>query len=92
MTGKAKQIQITQQMIDAVFSNENCLRKFTHPKRDKAICEMRLTGTIYTDIAKRFNTSQYYCIQCVRKAERLYRVFVEGETEKTLAERRDNER
>lgn len=72
-------VQITQQMIDAVFSNANLLRKFPHPKRDKEICEMRLTAAIYTDIAKRFNVSQYHCIKCVKKVERLYRVFVEGE-------------
>lgn len=71
--------QITQQMIDAVFSNEKFRRKFTHPRKDKAICEMRLTGAIYTDISKRFKMSHYYCIKIVRRVVRLYRVFIEGE-------------
>lgn len=73
-------IKITQEMIDAVFLHENCLRrKFADPKRDKAICEARLTGAIYSDIARQFKKSQYHCIQCVKKVERLYRVFIEGE-------------
>lgn len=79
MTGKAKQIRITQQMIDAVFSNDQCRRKFTHPYKDKSICEMRLTGAIYTDVGKEYGVSQYYCIQCVRKVARLYTMFIEGE-------------
>lgn len=74
-------VQITQEMIDSVFSAPNLRRKFTHPRKDKAICEMRLTGMIYTDIGKRYGKSQYYCIQIVRKVLRLYKLFVEGEVQ-----------
>ncbi len=71
--------RITQEMIDTVFSKKDLRNKFTHPRKDKAICEMRLSEMIYTDIAKRYKVSQFYVIQCVRRVARLYRVFVEGE-------------
>ena len=35
---------MTQAAIDAVFADERYRRKFTSPKRDKAICEERLAG------------------------------------------------
>lgn len=70
---------MTQEMIDSVFSNKTYRKKFTHPRRDKAICEMRLGGAKYADIGKRFKASESSCMQCVRKVVRIYRVFLEGE-------------
>ena len=72
-------VQITQEMIDSVFSNDELRRKFTHQRKDKAICEMRLKGELYADISKKHKMSKFYCSQCVRRVVRLYRVFIEGE-------------
>lgn len=71
-------VQITQHMIDSVFSAPNLRRKFTNPRKDKAICEMRLSGAIYTDIGKRYRKSQSYCLRVVRKAVLLYTVFIKA--------------
>jgi hypothetical protein len=71
-------VKITQEMIDAVFSDPKYRGRFTNPKKAKEVCEMRLAGAIYTDIAKRVEKSHYYCIQTVHKVERLYTVFIEG--------------
>lgn len=68
---------ITQEMIDAVFDDPKLRKKIKNPKKAKKVCEMRLTGAFYTDIGKKHKVSQYYCVQCVRKVDRLYVLFVE---------------
>ena len=37
---------MTQAAIDAVFADERYRRKFTSPKRDKAICEERMADNL----------------------------------------------
>jgi hypothetical protein len=69
----------TQEMIDAVFGDPIQVKKFSHPKKDKAICEMRLTGAYWHEIAKRYKVSETYCRLCVRKVDRIYKLFIEGE-------------
>ena len=78
MTGKAKQIQITQQMIDSVFSDPKFCKKFPNPRKAKSMCEMRLTGASYEDIGKRFKMSETTPLVYVNRVVRLYRVFIEG--------------
>ena len=70
--------QITQEMIDAVFSDPKLKKKFTRPRKAKAVCEARLAGNIYSDISKRYGVSNFFCTQSVYKVVRLYTVFVEG--------------
>lgn len=69
---------ITREMIDSVFSDQYLCKRFTNPRKDKAICEMRLSGAIYTDIGKRYRKSQTYCLRVVRKAVLLYTVFIKA--------------
>jgi hypothetical protein len=68
---------MTQAAIDAVFADERYRRKFTSPQRDKAICEERLAGEMWKVIAKKHKKSEYYCQEVVRRAKRLYEVFIE---------------
>ena len=70
--------QITQEMVDAVFSDPKLKKRFKQPRKAQSVCEARLAGDIYADIAKRFKVSNYFCIQSVYKVARLYTVFVEG--------------
>ena len=72
-------VEITQKMIDAVFADDEQRKKFENPKKAKAVCEMRLAGVIYKEIAKKSKMSEYFCMQSVRKVVRLYRIFIEGE-------------
>ena len=69
--------QITQEMIDAVFSDTKLLKRFPRPQMAKAVCEMRVAGETYADIATRCKASNYYCMQAVDKVVRLYTVFIE---------------
>lgn len=68
--------QVTQQMIDTVFSDQKFRKKFTHPRKDKSICQMRSNNAGYSEIAKRYRMSKFYCRQCVERVVRLYRVFI----------------
>ena len=67
---------MTQAAIAAVFADARYRRKFTSPKRDKAICEERLAGAMWKVIAKKHEKSEYYCQEVVRRAKRLYAVFI----------------
>ena len=69
-------MQVTQKMIDSVFSEPKFRKKFSHPLKDKHICEMRVNGAIYKDIAKRYRMSEYYCKQTVARVARIYTVFL----------------
>ena len=68
--------QVTQEMIESVFSNPKFRKKFIHPRKDKAICEMRLAGGLYADIAKKYGVSTFYCREVIRRAVRIYTVFM----------------
>ena len=68
--------KITPDMIDSVFSDPKLIKKFTHPRKDKHICEMRLAGAYFSDIAKRCRKSEYYCRQVIQRVVRLYQVFL----------------
>lgn len=68
---------MTQDAIDAVFADERYRSKFTSPRRDKAICEERMAGMMWKVIAKKHEKSEYYCREVVRRAKRLYEVFIE---------------
>lgn len=70
---------ITQEMIDAVFTDVKYRKKFPNPRKAKAMCEARLMGTTYENIGKRFNTSSTTPEVYVARVIRLYRVFIEGE-------------
>lgn len=67
---------MTQAAIDAVFADERYRRKFTSPRRDKAICEERLAGVMWKVIARKHKKSEYYCREVTRRAKRLYEVFI----------------
>ncbi|MBP3667421.1 MAG: hypothetical protein J6K29_10295 [Clostridia bacterium] len=67
---------MTQAAIDAVFADERYRRKFTSPRRDKAICEERMAGMMWKDIARKHKKSEYYCREVTRRAKRLYEVFI----------------
>ena len=67
---------MTQKMIDSVFADPKFRKKFSHPRKDKAICEMRLAGAYYADIAKRYGVSSFYCREVIRRVVRLYTVFM----------------
>lgn len=69
-------MELTQEMIDSVFADPKLLKKFSHPRKDKHICERRLAGELWHDIAKRCRMSEYYCRQVLRKVDRLYKVFI----------------
>ena len=81
--------EVKQEMIEAVFGNKKLRRRFTNPKRDKAICELRAQGVIYDEIAERFGVSQATCIRLARKVVLLYRVFIERE-EGVTGDNKDN--
>jgi hypothetical protein len=70
---------MTQAAIDAVFADERYRSKFTSPRRDKAICEERLAGEMWKVIAQKHKKSEYYCWEVVRRAQRLYEVFIRRE-------------
>jgi hypothetical protein len=67
---------MTQAAIDAVFADEQYRSKFTSPQLDKAICEERLAGVMWKVIAQKHERSEYYCQEVVRRAKRLYEVFI----------------
>lgn len=69
--------QITQEMIDAVFSDPKLCKKFPRPQIAKSVCDLRVAGVAYAEIAKRCKASNYYCMQTVDKVVRLFTVFVE---------------
>jgi Mor family transcriptional regulator len=77
MRGRVKEIKITQEMIDAVFSD--AISKFANPQKAKSVCEMHCTGVTYKEIAKKSKCSEFYIRDCVRKVLNIYRVFIEGE-------------
>ena len=68
--------QVTRQMVDSVFSDPKFRKKFIHLRKDKAICEMRLAGGTYADIAKRYRVSTFYCMEVIRRVARIYTVFL----------------
>ena len=67
---------MNQTAIDAVFADRRLREKFSHPRMDKAICEERLAGTMWKVIARKHKKSEYYCQEVVRRAKRLYEVFI----------------
>ena len=70
-------VNVSQEMIDFVFGNEDLCSKYPDPKKAKSICESRMTGEVYTKISKDHEVSQFYCINCVKKTIRLYQLFGE---------------
>lgn len=70
-------LTITKQIIDAVFSDPRLAGRFLCPKSAKAICELRLTGEPYTEIAKKTGRSAYFSRDCVYKTVFYYRVYLE---------------
>jgi transposase-like protein len=76
---KNVKIQITREMVDAVFSKPQFLNKFPDAEKAREVCEMRLAGATYKEIAKRFGVSEYYGVHIVDKVVRLYMVFLAGE-------------
>ena len=74
---RAVKVPITQEMIDVVFSDPKLCKKFPRPQIAKRVCEMRVAGVVYAEIAKRCKASNYYCMQTVDKVVRLFTVFVE---------------
>lgn len=68
---------MNQTTIDAVFADRRLRKKFTHPRVDKAICEERMAGAMWKDIAKRHRRSCFYCREVTRRVMRLYVLFVE---------------
>lgn len=67
---------MTQKMIDSVFADEGLRKKFTHPRMDKAICEERMRGDLWKDIAKRHRRSCFYCREVTRRVMRLYQIWL----------------
>lgn len=77
---KNVKIQITREMVEAVFSKPYFIKKFPDAKKAREVCEMRLTGATYKEIAKRFGVSGYYVVHIVDKVVRLYLVFLKEES------------
>ena len=67
---------MTQRIIDSVFADERLRKKFTHPRMDKAICEERMRGDLWKDIAKRHKRSCFYCREVTRRVMRLYKIWL----------------
>lgn len=74
--------ELSREAIDVVFSNRT---PFKDPDKAKAICERRLSGALYKDIADEFCISICRCRDYVENTMRLYRVMLrrKKETEKT---------
>lgn len=68
---------MTQAAIYAVFADERYRKRFRSPRRDKAICEERLAGWMWKDIARKHKKSECYCREVAARAKRLYRIFLE---------------
>lgn len=73
---KNVKIQITREMVDAVFSRPEFFNRFPDAKTASEVCEMRLAGATYKEIGKHFDKSVYFSSNIVDKCVRLYLVFV----------------
>lgn len=69
---------ITHDVIDAVFNNPSLAKKFSHPRKDRRICEARANGDKLSVIGKRNKTSATECGRIVRRAILLHALYVEG--------------
>lgn len=64
---------MTQEMIDAVFSDPALRQKFRDPEKARSICEARLrTGAALAKIGKAHGVSAWYCCDTIRRVKRLY--------------------
>ena len=68
---------ITHDVIDAVFSQPSLVKKFSHPRKDRRICEERANGENLNAIGKRHKQSATYCGRIVRRAIMLHALYVE---------------
>ncbi len=73
----ATKVNITQEMIDAVFGNPNLRKKFGNPDRAKRICELRLTGATYKEIEHEVKLAGGNCRLDVSKLVWVYQLYVE---------------
>ena len=67
---------ITTEAIQAVFADARLRKRFSHPRMDKAICEERERGDLWREIAKRHRKSEQYCLDVMRRADALYRIWL----------------
>jgi hypothetical protein len=65
--------ELSREAIDVVFSNRT---PFKDPDKAKAICERRLSGAKYKDIADEFCLTICRCRDYVENTMRLYRVIL----------------
>ena len=70
---------ITNEQVATVFGGE-LAKKFTRPFLARKVCEMRAQGFEFPAISKKYGLSQYTCMNIVRKAVRLFKVFGEEAT------------
>ena len=73
----ATKVNITQEMIDAVFGDPILRKKFNKPDRAKRICEIRLTGATYAEIEKECNLAGTHCREVINKLIWIYQLFKE---------------
>ena len=68
-------IQISQDAIDFVFSNEHLCKRLQDPKKARKICEMRLAGASYIEIGKKVKMSPDACRRLVQKTENWHKTM-----------------
>lgn len=68
---------ITHEVINAVFGDPSLAKKFSHPRKDRRICEARANGDKLSAIGKRHKTSAAECGRIVRRAILLHALYVE---------------
>ena len=68
---------LTREAVDWVFTCSDVTR-FGQPERIKKLCEMRLQGITYAEIAKKLNINATYASNCVQKVARAYERFLKG--------------
>lgn len=70
-------INITQDMIDFVFSRPTLRKKFNNPEVSKQVCELRLTGLTFAEIEEickiPFNSAYHH----VYRLTWIYQLFSE---------------
>ena len=69
-----KDLKLTQEMIDYIFNETN---HFQSKGRNRDICEMRLNGASYEEIAKKYNLTAGRCNYICNKVATLYRIHLD---------------
>jgi hypothetical protein len=73
----ATKINITQEMVDAVFGDPILCKKFKNPELSKRVCELRLTGLTFKEVEKVCKLPHNIAYSHVYKLKWIYQLFSE---------------